>query len=85
MRLQTGKEKGRREEVPAFSYKWPAGGGAGRYPGGRREEEPPAGYSQLPLAPQATLRSLNAFSKAVLIGLETSSAALVPAACNSLA
>jgi hypothetical protein len=39
------KEKGRREEVPAFSCYEPAGGGAGWSPREQREEVPPAGYS----------------------------------------
>src|SRR5262249_14964153 len=60
---------GRREEVPA----WLASGGR-RY---RRA-------SVLPKR-QATLTSFQLFSKAVLIGLETSSAALVVTACSSLA
>jgi len=47
-RPAAGKEKGRREEVPAFSSPGQREEELAASPGRRREEEPPAGYSIRP-------------------------------------
>lgn len=82
MKSAVEKEKGRREE-PAFSCDDQREEVLAASPDRQREEEPPAGY--LFRRYQAALRSFSAFSKAVLTGFETSSAAFEATAWNSLA
>ena len=81
--ISSRKRKGRREEVPAFSYVAPAGGGAGGI--SRETEGGGTAPRVVPVAEnQATLSSLIVFSKTSFSGLATSSAALVLAAWKSL-
>ena len=79
------KEKDRGEEDPGlFPCIRPAGGGAGLQPAFWWEEDTvPRVFAMK--TPQATFSSFSDFSKAVLAGLTTSSAALEEAAWKSLA
>src|SRR5690606_13154005 len=95
------EEVRRKEKRPAgggaglFPYAWPMGGVSAAAPEVGREEMPSFGYSRSrpwpprwrcrPKKDQATLSSFRVFSKTPLIGLATSSAALLEADWRSLA
>jgi hypothetical protein len=79
------KEKGRGEEVPAFSYERPEGGGSGRFACRWRGGGLLGQVYLRCLTYQATLSSFIAFSKTFFMGLVTSSVALVETVWKSFA